>query len=33
LVTGGLKKSSSPRQDLSNDMWHATCMQVNQGNF
>jgi hypothetical protein len=21
------------RQDLSNGMWHATFMQVNQGNF
>jgi hypothetical protein len=29
----GLKKSFSPRQDLSNDMSHATWMQVNQGDF
>jgi hypothetical protein len=27
----GLKQSWRPRQNLSNDMWHATCKQVNQG--
>ncbi len=27
----GPKKSCSPRSDLSNDMWHTTCMQINQG--
>ncbi len=26
-----LKKSCSPRQELSNIMWHGTCTQVNQG--
>jgi hypothetical protein len=26
------KKSYSPPQDLSNDIWHATYTQVNQGN-
>jgi hypothetical protein len=26
----GLKKCCSPCQDHSDDMWHATCMQVNQ---
>jgi hypothetical protein len=28
----GLRKSFSPRQDLSNDMSHATCTQRNQDN-
>jgi hypothetical protein len=27
----GLKKSYSPCRELSNDMWHANCMQGNQG--
>ncbi len=27
-----LKQSCSPRQELSNKMWHATCTQGNQGN-
>jgi hypothetical protein len=26
----GPKNSCSPRQGLSNDMWHATCTQINQ---
>ncbi len=29
----GFKKSIRPRQDLSNDMCHTTCMQGNQGDF
>jgi len=28
----GLKKSGSPCQDLSNNIWHPACMQINQGN-
>ncbi len=28
----GPKKSCSPRWEISNDMWHATCTQGNQGN-
>jgi hypothetical protein len=27
----GLKKNCNPYQELSNNMWHATCTQVNQG--
>jgi hypothetical protein len=27
----GLKQSCSPRQELSNDMWHTTYTQVNEG--
>jgi hypothetical protein len=27
----GRKQSYSPRQELSNDMWHATCTQGNRG--
>jgi hypothetical protein len=25
-------QSCSPGQELSNDIWHATCTQINQGN-
>jgi hypothetical protein len=28
-----MRQSFSPRKDLSNGMWHATCMQGNQGDF
>jgi hypothetical protein len=29
----GLKPSCSPNWEISNNMWHVTFMQVNQGNF
>jgi hypothetical protein len=29
----GLKQSYIPCQKLSNGMWHATCMQVNEGDY
>jgi hypothetical protein len=29
----GLKQSCRPRRELFNGIWHATCTQVNQGNF
>jgi hypothetical protein len=32
LLIWGLKQSCSPRQELSNGMWHATCTLVNQVN-
>jgi hypothetical protein len=28
-----MKKSCSPLRDLSKDMWHATCIQVIQGDY
>ncbi len=28
-----LKQSCSPRREIFNGMWHATCTQVNQGDF
>ncbi len=28
-----LKQNCNPCRELSNNMWHATCTQVNQGNF
>jgi hypothetical protein len=29
----GLKQSCSPHQYVSNDMWHNTCMQLNQNDY
>jgi hypothetical protein len=31
LLRWGLKQNCNPNRDVSNDMWHATCTQVNQG--